>query len=62
METNTVALASCEAVSLRERALPRTTSSSETTGSGNYSHRQATILHPFAGINKQGAKADWISG
>jgi len=25
-------------------------------------HKQATILHTFAGMNKQEVKADWISG
>lgn len=58
METNTFALASSEAVSLRKGDLPHMTISPETTGSGNHCTRQATVLHPFAEVNKQEAKAD----
>lgn len=56
-------LVSCEAVSLREKGSPsydRVFRNHREVG--NIEHRQATFLNPFAGANKQEAKADWILG
>lgn len=67
METNAFALASYEAVPLRERDLPQYDQSVETTGRWEpdtcltITHRQATVPHPLAGMTKQEATAIWIS-